>query len=128
MRNTLDFTYPHPALEAELLAIAQQRPFFSVDALLVVPEFQGRGLGWRLREHTLSALYRQGPGVVLSEIWIYPDGSAPGKKVLERLGNPIFYRKEEHFYRDFRRYGMRCPICGPDCVCGAWIVLGEFPP
>lgn len=120
VRKGLEFTYPHPELEAEVMSFVGARRLYVVDGMLVLPDYRGRGVASRLVAETLPRLKRVAD-LVLVEIWVYPDGSSPGKKAQEKLGEVVFRKLEPMFYREFPRYGMRCPICGESCVCGAWI-------
>ena len=125
VRPGLDMTYPHPALEREVREIAAGRKLYTVDGMLVLPGYRGEGLASRLVDATIPELRRH-TELVLIEIWIYPDGSSPGKAPQERLGEIIYSKKVPMFYRELPRYGMRCPFCGAECVCGAYIELAKI--
>ena len=125
MREGLQFTYPHPDLEAELRALAGEQKIYTSDALLVLPEFRTEGIAHHLIRHTIEQLRRRTPGLVMTEIWIYPDGRCPAREPLETIGTLIYRRRVPLFYKDLSRYGITCPICGTRCVCGAWVELAE---
>ena len=122
----ISFTYPHPALEAEIRAFAHGRRIWTFDAAVVLPEYRGRGLISGLFQQMLRQLRARGVELIISENWIYPDGHIPVIKHSERFGRIVFQREIPGFYREFPRYGLRCPICGENCVCGARILIGEI--
>ncbi|MBQ7520359.1 MAG: GNAT family N-acetyltransferase [Clostridia bacterium] len=122
LRKGLELTYPHPALERGVRAAANGQRLYTVDGMLVLPAYRGQGLASRLVDASLPALCARAD-LALIEIWIYPDGTSPGKIPQERLGEILSCRRVPMFYRDLSRYGMRCPLCGEHCVCGAYIEL-----
>lgn len=121
MREGIEFTYPHPALLEELLVFSAGKRIGFCDALLILPKYRHAGVGHRLAEQSRRLLIRMGFDYFMSEIWIYPDGRSPAKEVFETMGEVIWTRRFPGFYRDLSAYGMGCPICGADCVCGAWV-------
>ncbi len=126
VRQGIAFTYPHPELEAELDWIVQGKRIANCDALLVMPEYRKTGIAHAMAAHVRELLQRISYDYFLAEIWIYPDGQAPGKSTLESVGDLIWQRRIDGFYRDLADYGMSCPLCGERCVCGAWIDLMEL--
>ncbi len=120
-REELELTYPHPALEEELLGVLGAHRFCSVDCLLVLPEYRGHGLSHGLALRGRQELLDRGIELVQAEIWIYPDGQSPAREPLETLGEVFWQRREDRFYPKLKEYGMTCPLCGEDCRCGAWI-------
>ncbi len=121
LKEGIEFTYPHPQLEAELRAFVREQKIGFCDALLILPEYRSEGTAHTLAEISRERLRKEGYSYLLAEIWIYPDGTPPAKAVFESMGDIVWQRKIDGFYRDFAAYGMRCPICGDKCVCGAWI-------
>ncbi len=117
------FTYPHPELEAELAAAVGTSAVAYCDAILVLPGHRGRGVAKALAGRIGKLLREKRFDCLLAEIWIYPDGSAPAKVVFETVGEVVWRRRIDGFYRDLERYGMSCPVCGRKCVCGAWVEL-----
>ena len=127
LRRGLEFTYPHPELERELREVIRGEEIYIVEGMLVLPEYRDRGIAHRLVAETMARI-PQWSGCIVIEIWIYPDGSAPGKEPQETVGEIIYQKKIPMFYRDLKRYGMRCPVCGENCVCGAWIDVAQVRP
>ena len=41
----------------------------------------------------------------------------------DTIGKLVWQKRIDGFYKDMERYGMSCPICGRNCVCGAWVEL-----
>ena len=122
-RPGICFTYPHPELEAELADYVSDRRVAMCDAILVLPEYRRDGLAHVMAKKVREQLIQMGYDIFLEEIWIYPDGRSPAKKILESMGTLIWQRRCDGFYREMEQYGMRCPICGDRCECGAWVNL-----
>ena len=120
------FTYPHPALEEELAAFVKDRRIGYCDALLILPDYRNEGVAHHLVRETKKQLVQIGFDYFLSEIWIYPDGRSPAKEVFETMGKIVWQRRIDGFYREFPSYGMSCPFCGENCVCGAWVDVMEL--
>ena len=128
IRPGIDFTYPHPELEAELSAFVQGKAVANCDAMLVLPEHRRKGLAHELAVRIHTLLLRLGYAYFLAENWIYPDGIIPARSLFESLGKIVWQRRIDGFYRDLKKYDMSCPICGEKCVCGALIDLMELVP
>ena len=126
VRRGIQLTYPHPELERELREFVGDRPVCCGDAILILPEYRGRGIHDRLTLAVRRELRRQGVKLMLTENWIYPDGRVPSKKGAALFGRLVYEKVVPDFYRDLKRYGMRCPICGENCVCGAWLHIWEI--
>lgn len=126
VRPGIDFTYPHPELEAELADFVGEKRLAMCDALLVLPGFRNEGVAHVLAERIRELLIQMSYDYFLEEIWIYPDGSIPAKKALESIGRVVWRRRYDSFYRELDKYDMSCPICGRDCVCGAWVEVLEL--
>ncbi len=127
LRRGLVFTYPHPELERELQEVIGDEEIYIVEGMLVLPEYRDRGIAHRLVAETMACIPHWS-GCIVIEIWIYPDGSAPGKEPQETVGEIIYQKKVPMFYKDLKQYGMRCPVCGEHCVCGAWIDVARVRP
>ena len=128
IRPGIEFTYPHPELEAELSDFVQGKAVANCDAMLVLPEYRHRGIAHELAARVHTLLLRLGYTYFLAENWIYPDGIIPARPLFESLGKLVWQRRYDGFYRDLKKYEMSCPICGEDCVCGALIDLMELMP
>ena len=126
MRPGIAFTYPHPEIEAELAELVGEEPVANCDALIVLPVSRHNGLAHKLAKKVREILLEQGYRYYLAEIWIYPDGTAPAKNTFESVGKVVFERRCDMFYRDLAQYGMSCPVCGPDCICGAWVEVMDM--
>ena len=125
VRPGLELTYPHPDIEREVREVVAGRKLYTVDGMLVLSKYREHGLARELIAETLPEL-RKHAELVLIEIWIYPNGSSPGKLPQETLGEIIYSKKVPMFYKDLLSYRMRCPICGVNCVCGAYIELAKI--
>ncbi|MBO4429655.1 MAG: GNAT family N-acetyltransferase [Clostridia bacterium] len=126
MREGIVFTYPHPDIEEELAALTKGKKVAYCDALLVLPEYREHGTGDTLAIKSSKLLKERGFDCMMAEIWIYPDGRSPAKPVFEIMGKPIFTKRVDGFYRDLKKYKMSCPVCGENCVCGAWVEIIEL--
>ncbi len=119
-RGGVDFTCPNPRLEGEITGMFPQR-IYTLDALVVRPGFRRRGIAAELLERMRREMLRMGYRLALTELWMYPDGSIPAEKALFRYGLTLYEKCIPHFYKDLKRYAIRCPVCGEDCRCGAKI-------
>ncbi len=119
----ISFTYPHPELEAELAAAVGEAAVAYCDALLVLPGHRNEGVAHGLALRVQKLLRQQNYDYLLAEAWIYPDGRVPAKAVYETLGEVVWQRNVDGFYRDQDKYGLSCPICGEKCACSACIEL-----
>ncbi len=117
------FTYPHPGEYDEVIAAAGRRSMDTVDALMVLPGYRRQGLAGRLAKKSREELKDRGINLFMAEIWMYPDGSTPARKIYEKMGKPIFSKAVSDFYRDAHEYGIICPLCGEKCICGALIEI-----
>lgn len=121
MREGISFTYPHPVLEKEIAGLVQGERIAYCDAILILPEYRCEGVAHRLAQSSRELLRRKGFVYYLSEIWVYPDGQAPSRPILETMGTLVWQKKIDMFYSELDAYDMTCPICGRKCLCGAWI-------
>ena len=119
------FTYPHEKLEETVRSFVKNENTVTVDALMVADRYRGRGIAGRLAEKSLEMLRERGVRYMMVEIWVYPDGRSPARRVYEKMGKTVWSSKEELFYKDADKYGISCPICGKKCVCGAYIEIIE---
>jgi len=119
-------TYPHRQAEEEIRAVIKDRRHATVDALMVIPEYRRMGIGHGLCKEVLDCLRMQKIELFLVEIWVYPDGSSPARKIYERMGRSIYKKEIPGFYAGASDYGISCPICGEKCRCGAWLEVIEL--
>ncbi|MDE7479152.1 MAG: GNAT family N-acetyltransferase [Lachnospiraceae bacterium] len=122
-RTGIAFTYPHLELEAELREYVSGRDVYTVDSLLVLPEYRHQGIARHLIDDMRKWLLRAGIKLALAEIWIYPDGTIPAATAFSCLGRTLFQRRISMFYKENRTYQIECPICGKNCCCGAVIKI-----
>lgn len=120
------FTYPHPELESEIRKLAGDRKLYTPDGLLVLEAYRERGVAGELVRRMKEALLCKKVELALVELWIYPDGSIPARKPLMGIGKTVYQKKIPLFYKDLKKYKIKCPICGDDCRCGALIELLEI--
>ena len=122
-RPGVDFTYPHPDLEKEIRTCFPGEEIFSSESILILPEYRNHGLAHELGRRMVQAIYEKGYRLLLAELWIYPDGSIPAAGITDHWGQLVYEKRKEVFYNQLEQYGMKCPICGSHCVCGALIRL-----
>lgn len=121
-RSGVDFTCPCPELEDEIGELFSGS-VYTLDALVVLPRFRRMGIAEELIKRMRQEMLRMGYKTALTELWIYPDGSIPAEKAASRWGRTIYEKCMPHFYKDLKRYGIRCPVCGSRCRCGAKIKI-----
>ena len=124
-QSGINFTCPHPELENEIKEFAKDRKIYTPDGLLVLEEYRGRGITRELVDRMRRALLDKKVELALVELWIYPDGSIPAQKPLRGIGEAVYQKKVPLFYKEIKKYGIRCPICGENCTCGALVELLE---
>ncbi len=113
----------HEALCDRVRALAGEHCVYTGDALLVVPNWRGRGVDARMLAESRRLLMLRGAAYVLYELWVHPDGRVPAHRTVERFDNVIDLGLHRDFYVDFDHYGYYCPICGVKCRCGAHLYL-----
>ncbi len=121
----IGFTYPHPELENEIREVAGDRKLYTPDGLLVLEAYRKKGVAKELVRRMKRALLSKKVALALVELWIYPDGSVPAQNPLRGIGEAVYQKKIPLFYKDLKKYNIKCPICGDDCRCGALIELLE---
>lgn len=121
-----EFTYPHPELEEEIKARWGPEGIYSSDVMIVNPAYRGRGVSRELTVQLREGLKAVGARAIAMELWIRPDGEIPALRSARHLGEAVVVARSEDFYRDLARYGLRCPVCGSHCRCGALIAVVDF--
>lgn len=96
---------------------------YTGDALLVVPQYRGRGLDADMLAACRRKLRERGATYVLYELWVHPDGRVPARHTVERYEQVMDLGLHRDFYVDFDHYGYFCPICGTKCGCSAHLYL-----
>lgn len=113
----------HEALCDEIRALAGDATVYTGDALLVVPEWRGRGVDAEMLRECRAQLLTRGAAYVLYELWVHPDGRVPAHRTVERYARVIDLGLKPDFYVDFDHYGYLCPLCGEKCRCAAHLYL-----
>ena len=96
---------------------------YTGDALLVVPDFRGRGVDAAMLAACRERMRATGVQFVLYELWVHPDGRMPAHRTVERYAHVLDLGLHRDFYVDFDHYGYYCPICGGKCRCSAHLYL-----
>ena len=122
-KRGIDFTYPHPELEERILRLADAEETFSGDGIFVDPAYRRAGIGRRMTRLARRKMLSLGGRFFLGELWIYPDGRTPSASPTDDYGQTVYEETVPLFYRDNRRYGLECAICGKNCRCGAVVRL-----
>ncbi|MBR2527825.1 MAG: GNAT family N-acetyltransferase [Blautia sp.] len=123
IEGRLEFTLPHPEAEREIRKIIGDKKIVTGDTLYVDPAYRGRGIASELSRRVTEMARKRGGKFFLTEAWIHPDGIVPARKIVPFNGDVVYRKILPGFYRDLYKYGMECPICGRDCVCGAEVEL-----
>lgn len=122
-RGGVDFTYPHPELEEMIEEKFKGEQIYSPDSLTVIDDYRGTDVGFKLGHMVLEEIYKKGYRLLVSELWIYPDGHVPADHILRNWGAVAYEEDIKYFYKDIYKYKMKCPICGEHCTCGARILI-----
>ncbi len=123
IKKGVQFTVPHPGLEREIRRITNPGCVYYVDGIWVSEDYRHHGISCGLVKRTGSFVKQLGGDYIFIEEWIYPDGHIPVKDVISKWGTPVYEKEVPLFYKDMKKYGMTCPICGSNCKCGALIRL-----
>lgn len=113
----------HPELCSQILALTGDSVVYTGDALLVVPDFRGRGVDAAMLAACRERMRATGVQFVLYELWVHPDGRMPAHRTVERYAHVLNLGLHRDFYVDFDHYGYYCPICGGKCRCSAHLYL-----
>ncbi len=122
-RRGIDMTYPHPEMEECLRKLFPARRFYSLEAMVVLPQFRRHNIMHTLGRHLLPGLYANGCELFFTELWIYPDGDIPADWEVSSWGECVYEEDVPMFYAHLADHGMSCPLCGENCVCGARIKI-----
>ena len=122
-KDGLELTYPHEELEAHVLEAAKNHKVHYVDAMVIDEGYRNRGISAELVRLYKEELIKDGYDATFGEIWIYPDGRMPSHRPMTGFGKAFWEYEEPYFYKDLGRYGLTCPICGANCICGAKLTL-----
>lgn len=123
IKRGVQFTVPHPYLEREIRRVTKGGHVYFVDGIWVSEDYRHHGICSSLVTKTGRLVKELGGDYIFIEEWVYPNGHIPVKDAISVWGNPIYEKDVPLFYKDMKKYGMTCPICGKDCKCGALIRL-----
>ncbi len=124
----IDFTYPHPELEQRIQRRWGNTKLYSMDMVLVQPQYQGQGIARTLAGHLRSQLLEAEAQTLIVEMWNpLRLGDRPAEGVLKYLGNCLELWDCPDFYKELYAKGMSCPDCGKGpCHCGATIGIVDL--
>lgn len=124
----IDFTYPHPKLEQRIEKRWGRHRLYSMDMVLVQPEYQGQGIARILASHLRSHLLGAEVRTLIVEMWNpLRHGDRPAEGILKYLGNCCELWECPDFYKELYDKGMTCPDCGEGpCRCGATIGIVDL--
>ena len=125
-RPGLEFTYPHPELEAEIKSRWGDQGIYSSDVMIVDPAYRHQGVAKELTLRLREGLITQRARCIVMELWVRPDGVIPALHPVHYLGEPTVVTISQDFYKDLGNYGLTCPECGAECHCGAMIAVIDF--
>lgn len=117
--DEMEFTYPHEAKYRRIMNVIDDEKYFSPDSLLVLPEYRGNGIADTMMDQMKDILHKKRYKYFAVEIWVYADGRSPARIPYERMGEVLYKERAPLFYRKSKKYGIKCPICGENCKCGA---------
>ena len=122
-RQGIDFTYPHPELEAYIHSRFDKSTLYTPDSLYVEAEYREHDVARQLGKRLMHEICQKGYKRLLTELWIYPNGKVPAEATVREWGNVIYNKDIPMFYKDGKKYGIECPKCGKQCNCGARILV-----
>lgn len=128
-RPGIDFTCPHPEIEAKILAEYPGKNIYSGETLVVLPEYRGLGIARELALGLRERLIKLRCDIMIAEEWhrrIERDVPASGvlKYLSERTDLLGIYPE---FYAGLEELGMTCPQCDGHCQCGALVCAVVLP-
>ncbi|MDD3417028.1 MAG: hypothetical protein PHY47_24045 [Lachnospiraceae bacterium] len=59
-------------------------------------------------------------------MWIHTDGDIPALNPVSKWGTPVYTKEIPLFYQKLSDYGMKCPLCGTNCQCGALVQVQKI--
>lgn len=119
----LDFTCGHDELAADIRTRYPEAMIYTTEMLVVRPEYRHQGVAAGLVNQFNDRISKTDAQYLLVELWREPTGRVPGRVILSELGGEVEHRYIPMFYKNLADYGLTCPICGVECVCGADICL-----
>ena len=100
-------------------------PVYTCDAVLLDKKYRGGAVSPLLYRRAKEELFRKGAKYVLHELWVWPDGTIPARRLPETFNETVDLGLFENFYKDFDHYGYFCPLCKGKCTCYAHIYLSK---
>jgi GNAT superfamily N-acetyltransferase len=98
----------------------------SLEALAVVPEHRGRGIGQALAKAALDWAFVQGGEVAVAISWL-GERDHPSWPLFERMGFERYGDSDEIYTRDSVENGWSCPVCGHPCRCTGRLYVHALP-
>ena len=121
------FTCGHEDIAAEIQARWRGKSIYTGDMLVVLPEYRGRGIARRLSENWRELLRSGGCEILVIEGWHRSrEDDVPMSGILKYMGKYTTFGEYPDFYSESERYGVVCPECGANCLCGARICVIEI--
>jgi hypothetical protein len=115
----------HRDLRERIEEMTGGAPTYACDAVLLRKRHRGGGVSPLLYARAKEELLRKGAKYVLHELWVWPDGTVPARRLPSVFGETTELGLFENFYKDFDHYGYHCPICKGKCVCSARLCLSK---
>jgi hypothetical protein len=115
----------HPEICRRITEMTGGAPAYTCDAVLLDRKYRGGGASSLLYGRAREELLRKGAEYVLHELWVWPDGTTPARRLPETFGETVDLGLFRNFYRNFDHYGYLCPICKGKCVCSARLCLSR---
>ena len=102
---------------------AQKVAYFKCNT--IHPDYQGKGLGGKLLQASISTLKEMGAEAGLSHIWMQSPGNA-SYKYFSKAGGKLIKTHPRRWHNDKTIPDYECIICGKDCFCDASEMILEF--
>lgn len=125
-KEGFEFSFPKPVLSKEIRTLYPKEKIFTGDGLYVSEACRHKGVGGKLIELAREDILQKGGELVLTELWVYQDGSFPVGKVINHYGKMVYEQFVPGFYSDSKDYGLICPVCGAECSCSSMVRLYDI--
>ncbi len=124
----VDLTYPHPKIQQQIINRWDNGNLYSMDMVLVQPQYQGQSIAQMLAVQLRSQLLEADVQTLIVEMWNpLRLGDRPAEGVLKYLGKCLGLWDYPDFYEELYARGMSCPKCGKGpCRCGATIGIVDL--
>lgn len=94
-----------------------------IKSIVVAPAARGMGLGSVMLAACLDFLKAGGCGYAVSASWVSADPQHSSLGMFERAGFAQLATIPSYWADDQKVAGYLCPMCGPECVCAAIILV-----